>query len=375
MITSKLENLSARHLWRVASHIGMKGDPARLLSPKSVGVERVVEYCARLGITVEGIDAAIAATAEASKAPPAASVQGAVGDALAALQAALANQSAHGAGMSEDAVTALVVELLDARNARPIVVETPRATVTMTERLHLKFDTVLKILTTRDPSGHRLNAWVWGPAASGKSTLGKQIAKALDLPFHATSAIQSKYDLLGFVSPSLDRSSLETPFRLAFENGGVFLFDDIDRSSPQAFAAFNLALANGVCAFPDRVVKRHPDCTIIAAANTNGGGATSQYNAAQKIDAATLDRFQRVSFGYDEDLELTLAGSHRDWGLFVQAVRRSVAAQGLSLLVTPRATIAGAALLDAGMSLDEVKDCCLFNGCDASTVARIVAGL
>jgi hypothetical protein len=379
MFQERLNALGVRHLWRLAHRVGMRGDFARTLNPKSVGVERIEQQLFAGAYTLEQLERCIAETASITDPTPVAqAVTAAVADpvaaALEALQTALSSKGSSG-GLTEDQVTALVLDLLDKRNARPITVESPRATVTLTERLHSIFEDVLMCVTTRNNSGERLSPWVWGPAGSGKSTLGKQIAKSLDLPFYSTSAVQSKYDLMGFVSPNGDPESLMTPFRRAYEFGGVFLFDDIDRSSANAFSAFNQALANGICAFPDKVVKRHADTAIIATANTPGSGGTSQYSGAQRQDGATLDRFRRIRCDYDEALEVDMAGDQRDWALFVQAVRRSVAAQGLQILVTPRATEDGAALLRNGVSRSKVEQWCLFDGLDQSTVDRIRMGV
>jgi cobaltochelatase CobS len=76
---------------------------------------------------------------------------------------------------------------------------------------------------------------------------------------------------------------------------------------PGALLAFNAALANGVAAFPDGSIKRHPETVIIAAANTWGFGGDANYIGRAKLDAAFLDRFVTLAWGYDEDLERTIA--------------------------------------------------------------------
>jgi MoxR-like ATPase len=81
--------------------------------------------------------------------------------------------------------------------------------------------------------------------------------------------------LTGFKSASGEYISTE--FREAFEKGGLFLFDEIDASYPQAVLAFNAALANDYMDFPDKRILRHKDFYCIAAANTFGQGADRQY--------------------------------------------------------------------------------------------------
>jgi hypothetical protein len=39
-------------------------------------------------------------------------------------------------------------------------------------------------------------------------------------------------------------------------------------------------------------IKRHPDFRIVVNANTPGTGATREFNASNKLDDSTLDRFR-----------------------------------------------------------------------------------
>ena len=145
------------------------------------------------------------------------------------------------------------------------------------------FDPVLQI------SALGINQMLVGPAGSGKTTLAAQVAQALNLEFYFTGALQTKYDIIGFI----DGNGIyhRTAFRNAFENGGVFLWDEIDSSDARAMVAFNSALENDTADFPDGNVKRHPDFISIASANTYGRGADRMYIGRNHLDAATLDRF------------------------------------------------------------------------------------
>lgn len=263
---------------------------------------------------------------------------------------------------------------------RPAVIEiradgVPVSTVNGTST-HAAFDDVVKVISTR-VQGRRLHVWLVGPSGSGKSYLASQAALALGLNYYSTSAIQSKYDLIGFVPPAytgdLDKCpSLLTAFRRAFQFGGAFAWDDIDASDPRAFVAFNEALANGRFAFPDGMVEQHADFVCIASANTWGTGATADYVGRNKIDSATLSRFVRLMVDYDEVLERALVGNeHADWAHFVQRVRDAVRKEGIKVLVTPRHTLQGAALIAAGMPRDKVESATVFAGLDNETVSRL----
>lgn len=205
-----------------------------------------------------------------------------------------------------------------------------------------------------------VNVWIAGPAGSGKTTAAENVAKALGRPFYLTGAVGDQYALLGY--NDANGRYVRTAFREAFENGGVFLWDEVDASDPTALLAFQAALANGVMAFPDGMVKRHADCFIIAAANTWGHGATHEYVGRLKLDAAFLDRFGcRIAWDYDSDLEKATC-ANAAWVRRVQAIRAAVRAKGIRVLVTPRASYQGARLLAAGMPQDKVEAYSLRSG-------------
>jgi hypothetical protein len=96
-------------------------------------------------------------------------------------------------------------------------------------------------------------------------------------------------------------------------------------------------------------VERHANFIPIAAANTFGAGATHEYVGRNKLDAATVDRFIMLSWDYDEELERAIAGNDA-WVNIVHRCRAAVQACGIKHVVSPRASIRGAAMLRAGFS-------------------------
>lgn len=216
---------------------------------------------------------------------------------------------------------------------------------------HKHFTDLLKLAQIRGADGYVFPIWLPGPAGSGKTTAARNVAKALGLPFHHTGAVDNVYQLIGFRDAG--GAVHRTPFREAYEHGGVYLWDEVDASNPNALVAFNAALENGVAVFPDGEIERHKDCVMIAAANTYGTGATHEYVGRNKIDAATLDRFIILDWPYDEILERAIAGDN-DWTNYVQRVRAAVKQAGIKHLVTPRASIRGNALLAQGMDRNQV---------------------
>lgn len=211
-----------------------------------------------------------------------------------------------------------------------------------------------------------------GPAGSGKTTLARQVADALGRDFYMAARVTSEYKLTGFIDAA--GKAVQTDFRRAYEDGGVFLFDEIDASDADALTAFNAPLANDIADFPDGQVKRHPDFVAIAAGNTFGRGANREYVGRQQLDAATLDRFTVFEVDYDEALELAIAGND-DWTRYVQAVRKAVETEKVRAIVSPRASIMGARLLAAGFDRPQVANATVWKGMDEAQRNRVEAAL
>jgi cobaltochelatase CobS len=225
---------------------------------------------------------------------------------------------------------------------------------------HKSFELLLKACNARMRDGHRLNIWLAGPAGTGKTHAARAVSKALEIAFQFNGAIDNPYKLIGFRSATGE--TVRTPFREAWEHGGVYLFDEVDASSPSAILEFNAALSNGVCAFPDKVVERHPDCIVIAGANTTGLGASMEYVGRMKQDAAFLDRFAVIHWELDADLEASLCANDA-WRRRVVSVRGAIKSRGIKgAMVTPRATFYGEALLAAGIDMADVERMTLRKG-------------
>lgn len=237
---------------------------------------------------------------------------------------------------------------------------------------HPKMATLLKAATARTPKGMRLNVWLTGPAATGKTHAAELVAEALDLPFYTHGAMAMTHELMGFIDAG--GTYQRTAFREAFEFGGVCLFDEIDSWEAQPTLALNAALANGCAAFPDGMVKRHSDCLIIAAANTNGNGATAEYIGRNKLDAAFLSRFA-VKIEWQRDVAFELAiGGDESFTRRVQSARERAKAAGLKHNIDTRHAQAGSALIAAGFTADEAAELTYLAGLNADQ-RRMVEGL
>ena len=263
-------------------------------------------------------------------------------------------------------VREIVREEIKRQAPQVIELRTPGGTQKLEGRVHKDMSLLLPMLNAG------CHVWLVGPAGSGKTTLAEQAAKALGRKFYSTGAVTSDFRLIGYQTATGEL--VRTPFREAFENGGVFLWDEIDASNPNALVAFNQALANGRFAFPDGMVDKHPEFIAIAAGNTWGSGATAEYVGRVRQDAASLDRFVFLAIEYDTGLEQDMVGPEfKHWALRVQAYRKAAAKLGIKVVLSPRATIHGAKLLHQGLPESVVADSVLRKNLDSSTWDKLRA--
>ena len=245
--------------------------------------------------------------------------------------------------------------------------------VAMGKTRHFRFSELLKALKAHQ------NVFLCGPAGSGKTTAAKQCSYKLKFKddqqqrFYFTGAISNEYKLLGYMDAN--GRYVSTEFRKAYENGGVFLFDEVDASFPQPLLAFNAALSGDQMDFPDGTVKKHKDFYCIATANTYGSGASRQYVGRNQLDAAFLDRFVFIDWPYDEELERNMT-NNEEWAEHVQRVRHAIdklgfGKMGVRHIVSPRATENGAALLEIGIDRRRVEEMVIWKGLERETVQMI----
>lgn len=219
---------------------------------------------------------------------------------------------------------------------------------------------------------HGKHVYLYGPAGSGKTTMAGQVAQALGRPFFHTGALYTKYDIIGSETATGYKPS---DFRRAYEAGGIFLFDEMDSSDSRALVAFNAALENGSCAFPDAIVPRHHDFVAIGAANTIGRGADRVYVGREPLDGATLDRFAQIAMDYDYDLEMSIVGTDdigKAWTLKVQTWRDRCYDLKIRHIISPRASIWGAIMLRDGAPESEIMADLVFRGLDPAQVQKIM---
>jgi cobaltochelatase CobS len=302
-------------------------------------------------------------------------------DPAAALTAALAALM-PAPGLDEERVRQLIREEVPAPPT--IRIKVSGAEPIEIARQHERFPLLLQTLAVG------LNVLLVGPAGTGKTSAARAAAQALGLEFACLSVgpQTSKSDLLGFTDAG--GTYRESLFVQAYRDGGVFLLDEMDAGNAGVLTVLNAALSGDVMPTPAGMVKRSDRFVCVAGANTYGQGASRQYVGRNQLDAATLDRFAVLDWPVDEGLEAAMVGlpapaSGLDvgwggtlepaaWLARVRAVRASVEREQIRAVVSPRATLAGVALLGAGVGRHWVEEMILWRGMPSDARQRVEGG-
>ena len=261
-------------------------------------------------------------------------------------------------------IEGLISEIEELRKRAPIVFNIEGVAHNPVSGQHAMFPRMVKWLSMRkiDPvtrKGPRTHILLVGPASSGKTTAALEYAKLKGLELYAQPLSMDSFSVVGYTAP--DGKRVETEFTRAWINGGVFLWDELSMSSPEAIGTLNAALANGFCSIPGiGTVYAHPDFYFIAGDNSDTG-ASLKYGARSLLDGASLDRFIRLEWDIDPEIEKQVSGKHASWLACVRAIRAEISARDIAHVgATMRATIAGSMALDAGIftHLEILEDTC-----------------
>lgn len=222
-----------------------------------------------------------------------------------------------------------------------------------------------------------------GPAGSGKTSLARDLAKALGLDLYTVGALFTKHDATGFMSARAEY--VGTMIRQGFEFGGLVLIDEMDVSTAQAGTSINAILDGALeFAFPDGMVTKHKDFVVLCSMNTYGLGADRQYVGRMQQDASFLNRFKFVTVDYDEGFETDLALAEyerfggqvpdeaRAYVAEVQAIRARVFEHKIRHIVSPRASIDGCAMLATGnLTKAQILEHAVWQGLDSASRAQV----
>jgi hypothetical protein len=218
--------------------------------------------------------------------------------------------------------------------------------------------------TVIDLAKMRRNILLVGPAGCGKTFLGSLVAKELDFKFGSISctAGMSEVNLTGRGVPNISDGSVRfqsTDFLQCYENGGVFLLDEMDAADPNLMLVLNSAIANGYCDVPNRHdnprAMRHENFVLISTANTFGHGADRTYVGRNQLDGATLDRYAIGTIECDYDLRVEKKLCPNDEiRIPLQAIRKKINECGLRRIMSTRFIEDAFIMSEAGWSLDKI---------------------
>lgn len=226
-----------------------------------------------------------------------------------------------------------------------------------------------------------------GSPGTGKSHAAKQCADILGYEYADLSLSQDMPESRLFGGRSAN-GFIETPvidaIRHAANNpdsGFVFTLDEMDAGRSGHLIGLNSLIANGWITLPngDRCVIGS-NLVFVGCMNTLGRGATKEFPGRFAIDPATLDRFDCINWGVDENLEESLVrrwfpadrqNDATEWLLTWRMVRENVTKHRIPFWITPRGADRGAKKISAGIPQDRVLAQLVANKIEADVWEKI----
>lgn len=218
---------------------------------------------------------------------------------------------------------------------------------------HYTFDRILNQILMNKP------VMLVGPSGSGKSYTAKQLANLLGIRLYNFEFVSDEITTIkGYTD--YQGNFVATPFYEIYKNGGLCFFDEVDNSESKALMELNKIIGpNGYepYLFPNgEIVTPHPNFRIIAAGNTWGDGADSIYSTREKIDAATMNRFAAINYGYDEKIEREILKEYLYMYEFTASFRNYIEDRKFDDVISTRDMEDIKQYLDADISMEEILD-------------------
>lgn len=203
------------------------------------------------------------------------------------------------------------------------------------------------------------NIWMVGPAGCGKSTIARNTAKELDIPYLCISCGigTSATEFTGYKYPTREA----TKFAEFYAKKSIILIDEMTALDPSVAQVINAALANGEIETTTGTVLRHPECIIIATSNTFGNGADCQYVANNQLDASTIDRFTGAIIEVDYSVKYESQFDHEVVD-YIYLLRNCIKINSLRRIASTRMIQAAEKMKKAGML--DWKDMLIINWSD-----------
>lgn len=164
----------------------------------------------------------------------------------------------------------------------------------------------MHVLPTLVVVKNRHNMLITGPTGVGKTMLGTQLAVKLDIPvtrlnFHGDLGAPELLGYYGLTDPNKinDDGWKWTALIEGIQRPGLLMLDEWDAGRSELTISLQRLLEDNdpgiFLSERDEFIRRHPDCIIIATANTKGmGDETGLYSGTTTQNFAQLNRFHLV---------------------------------------------------------------------------------
>lgn len=188
---------------------------------------------------------------------------------------------------------------------------------------------------------NNIPVYLYGTPGTGKTEIIIKLADKLgkEIVTQSVSPLATKGEFFGFMSID-GKSYVRTVFREAYENGKIFLLDEMDLLSPSLSPVLNQSLSQNWLTFPDGIVKKHKDFLFVGTGNTSGKGSREGFAGRQPLDNSFIDRFLSIEWFLDEQLERDISPNYA-FTMLVQEIRKKSVELGINLQVTMRSSILG----------------------------------
>ena len=228
------------------------------------------------------------------------------------------------------------------------------------------------------------NVYLWGDAGTGKTTAALRAFQILkrDVEIDTLDMSTFRSMIQGYMTPTGE--PVHTAFTRCWVNGKGYVADENDNCPGHVQTLFNSALANGHAALAWGNVVRKQGFSFVGTGNTPGR-PTRQFPDRKPMSAAFMDRLYFVHWPLDEGIESRAAGlplsprakepeprviDPKDWVKWVRSIRDWSKKEMPTLMVTPRASLAGLQALAIGETCEEVAHGLVFRGADEELVHK-----